>query len=187
VGALMQVVPLPLAGAAEIRTDAHRDARGWFARLFCQNDLAAINGGRPIQQINLSHTLARGTIRGLHLQNPPHSEDKAVRCIRGRVFDVMVDLRSRSATFGQWYSIVLDSSTLNMVYIPRGFAHGFQTLEDNCEILYLHTEFHTPDAEAGYRFDSPELGIAWPLEVTELSERDKNLPCFDPSSGGLEL
>lgn len=183
----MQIIALPLAGAAEVKADPHRDARGWFSRFFCQDELASLNGGRTIQQVNASHTQARGTIRGLHHQLPPRAEDKAVRCIRGRVFDVMVDLRIGSATFGQWHATVLDASELNMVYIPRGFTHGFQTLEDDCELLYLHTEFHAPDAEAGYRFDSPSLGIKWPLAPTDLSQRDQGLPAFDPASGGMKL
>jgi dTDP-4-dehydrorhamnose 3,5-epimerase len=180
----MDVTLLPLAGAAEITTKAAHDSRGWFARFFCQHDLAAVNGGRAIQQVNCSHTERRGTIRGLHFQRPPHAEDKVVRCIAGRIYDVMVDLRPESATYGQWHGIVLDSALRNMLYIPSGFAHGFQTLEDHCEVLYLHTEFHAPQSEAGYRHDSPWLNITWPLPVTELSPRDATLPSFDPATAG---
>jgi dTDP-4-dehydrorhamnose 3,5-epimerase len=184
---MMQVIPLPLAGAAELRMAPARDARGHFARWFCQRELAALNQGRAIQQVNCSLTLKRGTIRGLHLQLPPHAEDRAVRCIAGRVFDVMVDLRRGSPTFGRSHTLVLAAAEMNMVYVPRGFAHGFQTLEDNCQMLYLHTEFHHPAAESGIRYDSPLLAIAWPLAPVELSLRDRGLPPFDPASGGIAL
>jgi dTDP-4-dehydrorhamnose 3,5-epimerase len=181
----MEVVPLPLQGAAEIRSQPARDERGWFARLFCQRELAELNGGRPIQQINSSFTAKRGALRGLHFQHPPHAEDKVVRCLAGRVFDVMLDMRRGSPTFARWHAVVLDAAEMNMIYIPKGFAHGFQTLEDNCQILYLHTAFHAPEAEGGVRYDSPSLGIEWPIAVTELSQRDQHLPVFDPSSGGI--
>ena len=131
-GIMMTIEPTPLSGAAEIRCTPIKDERGWFARLFCQEELFSLNGGRPIQQINSSLTLKRGSIRGLHFQYPPHAEDKVVRCISGRVFDVMVDLRRDSPTLGRWHGVILDAAEMNMVYIPRGFAHGFQTLEDHC-------------------------------------------------------
>jgi dTDP-4-dehydrorhamnose 3,5-epimerase len=181
----MNVIALPLEGAAEITTAAAQDSRGWFARFFCQRELDAVNGGRAIQQVNCSHTERRGTIRGLHFQRAPHAEDKVVRCIAGRVFDVMVDLRPQSATYGAWHGVVLDAALRNMVYIPAGFAHGFQTLEDHCEVLYLHTQFHAPQSEAGFRHDSPALHITWPLPVTDLSERDAALPVFDPATAGV--
>ena len=183
---MMEMIPLPLAGAAEFRTKPVKDTRGWFARFFCQRELLEVNAGRPIQQVNCSHSTKRGTVRGLHLQTPPHSEDKAVRCIRGRVFDVIVDLRRGSPTFGKWHSVELDAVEMNMIYIPRGFAHGFQTLQDNCQLLYLHTEFHAPHAEGGFRYDSPSLGIDWPIPVTEISKRDHELPVCVPSAGGIE-
>jgi dTDP-4-dehydrorhamnose 3,5-epimerase len=183
----MEVIPLPLQGAAEIRTTPHGDHRGWFARFFCQRELAEINGGRPIQQVNCSHTVQRGTIRGLHFQRPPYAEDRIVRCISGRIFDVMVDLRADSATFGKAHSVILDSTVRNMVYVPKGFAHGFQTLEDDCEVLYLHTEFHTKGSEDGIRHDSPALQIPWPLAAASLSQRDEELPIFDPLLGGMRL
>lgn len=186
-GSVITRIPLPLAGAAELRTDPAHDARGWFARFFCQRTLLPENEGRSIQQINCSHTVHRGTVRGMHLQHPPHAEDKVVRCIRGKVYDVMVDLRRSSATFGRWHAVVLDAGELNMVYIPRGFAHGFQTLEDHCEILYLHTEFHVPEAEGGIRYNSPALGIPWPLSISNMSARDRELPIFDAAMGGLPL
>lgn len=182
----MDVLELPLAGAAEFRATPARDERGFFARWFCQAELARVNGERRIEQINCSLTRRAGTLRGLHFQLPPHAEDKMVRCIAGRVFDVMVDLRRGSETFGRWHAVVLDAAEMNMVYVPRGFAHGFQTLVDDCQVLYLHTEPHAPQSEAGLSHDSPALGIEWPLAVTELSQRDRELPAFDPASGGMD-
>lgn len=183
----MRIERLPLAGAAVVHATPREDARGRFARLFCQEELRELNGGREIQQVNLSLTRQQGSIRGLHFQRPPKAEDKAVRCLRGRVFDVLVDLRRGSATFGQWQGVELCADTLNMVYIPRGFAHGFQTLEPDCEMLYLHTEFYSPEHEGGYRFDSPALAVRWPLPVGELSPRDLALPVFLATAEGMTL
>jgi dTDP-4-dehydrorhamnose 3,5-epimerase len=167
-----------LEGAAEIECSPNRDDRGWFTRYFCQEELYEINGGREIVQINSSFTKLAGTIRGLHRQKAPYEEDKIVRCIAGKIFDVMLDNRKSSATYGEWHSVILDAEKMNMVYVPKGFAHGFQTLTSDCQILYLHTQAHAPEAEAGYHYNSPELGINWPLQVTDLSERDKGLKDF---------
>ena len=177
---------LPLEGAAEVRSEARQDARGWFGRWFCQEELAPLNGGRPIQQVNSSFTAARGAVRGLHFQSPPRAEDKLVRCLSGRVFDVMVDLRRASATFGRWQGVVLGAAQMNAVYIPRGFAHGFQTLTADCQMLYLHTEFYAPEHQGGVRWDSPSLAVRWPLALSELSERDAALPLFDDGFQGLD-
>jgi dTDP-4-dehydrorhamnose 3,5-epimerase len=183
----VKIEPLPLAGAAVVQAEPRGDSRGLFARLFCQDELRELNHGRPIQQINLSVTRACGTVRGLHFQRPPKAEDKAVRCLRGRVYDVLVDLREGSPTFGEWCGVELDAIGMNMVYIPRGFAHGFQTLEPDCEMLYLHTEFYSPEHEGGFRFDSPALGIRWPLSPDGMSPRDLALPTFDANSEGIAL
>lgn len=185
-GDSLSVTPLPLVGAAEIDTTLRRDDRGWFARWFCQDELRELNEGRTIQQVNCSMTGARGSVRGLHYQVAPHAEDKVIRCIQGRVLDVLVDLRRGSATFGRWHAVELDAERANMVYVPRGFAHGFQTLEADCQMLYLHTEFFAPDHQGGVRWDSPALGIEWPLPVADLSERDASLPAFDDSFPGLD-
>ena len=182
----MRVRHLPLAGAAEIEAAPHQDHRGWFSRWFCAEALEPLLGGRPIVQINSSYTDKAGVIRGLHFQLPPAMEDRIVRCIAGRVFDVMVDLRKDSPTRGQWHAAALDAEEQNMVFIPRGFAHGFQTLAQGCQLLYLHSEFHSPDSEGGFRHDSPCLGINWPLAVTELSDRDKALPILAPDYEGID-
>ena len=181
----MEIRELPLAGAAEIRATPHDDERGHFARWFCMREMASLNGERRIEQVNSSLTRRKGAVRGLHFQRPPHAEDKAIRCIQGRVFDVIVDLRAGSETFGRWHGLVLDAVEMNMVYVPRGFAHGFQTLEDDCRLLYLHTAFHAPESAAGLRHDSEALDIAWPLPVTDLSERDRSWPDLDTLGGGL--
>ncbi len=183
----MRITPLPLSGAAEIHSSPHQDHRGWFSRWFCQDELKSLNLKRPLQQINSSFTVKRGAIRGLHFQFAPKMEDKIVRCIQGRIFDVIVDLRHDSPTKGKWHSVTLDAALQNMLYVPRGFAHGFQTLEENCQLLYLHTEFHAPEQEGGFRYDSPYLSIHWPLAVTELSNRDQNLPTLDSSFKGIDL
>lgn len=174
----MKIINSPLLGAAEIISTAHTDQRGWFSRYFCINELSPLNNDRKIVQINSSFTIMQGTVRGLHYQRAPFEEDKIVRCLNGKVFDVMLDIRVDSVTFGLWHSVVLDSEKMNMVYIPKGFAHGFQTLEPNCQILYLHTQFHNPETEDGYHYLSPKLNIRWPLKVSEISIRDKNLPLF---------
>ncbi|MDX8378086.1 MAG: dTDP-4-dehydrorhamnose 3,5-epimerase family protein [Mariprofundales bacterium] len=184
---MMKVFPTPLLGAAEIKCSTIDDDRGWFSRFFCQKELYELNGGREIQQVNSSFTIKRGTIRGLHFQYPPCTEDKIIRCISGRVFDVMVDLRKGSLTLGQWHGVILDSALMNMVYIPRGFAHGFQTLEENCQMLYLHTEFYNNKCDGAFSYDSPMLNIKWPIEITHVSERDKKLSCLDQSFAGITI
>jgi len=183
----LKVKPLALDGAAEIEIVPFDDVRGRFARLFCQEALRSVNCEHRIEQINYSMTVKKATVRGMHFQCPPKAEDKMVRCLRGQIFDVMVDLRKESPTFGQWQSLVLDADRMNMVYIPRGFAHGFQTLADDCELLYLHTESYSPDHEGGVRYDSPALAIKWPLPAMDVSERDLNLPVFDNCSHGIVL
>jgi len=177
----MNIVKTSLAGAAEIECSPHRDGRGWFTRYFCQEELYDINGGREIVQINSSFTALAGTVRGLHYQVAPHEEDKIARCISGKIYDVILDNRKDSITYGQWHSVILDAEQMNMIYIPKGFAHGFQTLTKDCQVLYLHTESHYPDAEAGFFYNSPELQIPWPIEVSDLSVRDKNLKFFNKS------
>ena len=133
-------------------------------------------GDRGIAQVNLSRTEAVGTIRGLHLQAEPHSEAKLVRCLRGRVWDVAVDLRQDSATYGQWHAVELSPDQGNALLIPEGCAHGFQVLEPGSELLYLHSGAWEPEAETGVRWDDPTLAIAWPLPAGGLSERDCSLP-----------
>ena len=181
----MHLEPTPLAGVFESQTDARRDDRGRFARLFCAEALAAAHQGRPIVQINHSLTRAAGAIRGLHYQHPPAAEGKWVRCLKGRVFDVAVDLRRGSPTFLRWHGVELDGARMNAVFIPEGCAHGFQVLQADSELLYLHTAAYTPALEGAVRFDDPRVGVAWPRKVTEISERDRSHPLLDDRFEGI--
>jgi len=183
----VQLFETPISGVFEARTDIRRDTRGRFARLFCAADLETAHGARLIKQINHSYTAIAGTIRGMHFQQFPHAEAKWVRCLRGRVYDVAVDLRKGSPTFLHWHAVTLDASDMNMILIPEGCAHGFQALEPDSELLYLHTETYAPGSEGGVRFDDPLVGISWPLPVTEISERDRNHTLLDTSFVGLAL
>ena len=178
---------LTLQNAGEITSLPVFDQRGSFTRIFCQNDLYDLNKNKNIQQINISFSKKAGTIRGLHYQKPPKAEEKIVVCISGKVFDVIVDIRRESDTYKKFYTVILDSTKMNMVYIPKGFAHGFQTLVDKCKILYLHTEFHSTKHEHGFHYESPSLSIPWPKKITNLSKRDERLRCFDPENDGIIL
>lgn len=165
-------------GVFELQVQPFSDHRGAFLNAFRAQDHAFMGswGDRGIAQVNLSRTEAVGTIRGLHLQSPPHSEAKLVRCLHGRVWDVAVDLRPGSATYGQWHAVVLSPSAATALLIPEGCAHGFQVLELGSELLYLHSGAWVPEAETGVRFNDPKLAIAWPLPPIGLSERDLSLP-----------
>lgn len=167
-----------------VDTTIHEDARGAFARLYCEHELAPVIAHRRIVQVNLSRTTHVGAVRGMHFQYPPHREMKLIRCLRGRVWDVAVDLRRRSSTFLKWHAEVLSPEGAAMLVIPEGCAHGFQVLEPESELLYLHTAAYAPDAEGGVRADDGRLGIAWPLPVSHLSARDAaHLPLGDAFRG----
>ncbi|MDP2847062.1 MAG: dTDP-4-dehydrorhamnose 3,5-epimerase [Humidesulfovibrio sp.] len=176
----------PLAGLMVVETTPVGDARGCFARLFCARELAPLRLPGPIAQVNHSFTAAKGTVRGMHFQRPPKAEAKLIRCLKGRVLDVAVDLRKGSPTFLKWHAVELSPENRLAFYLPQGFAHGFQTLEADCELLYLHTEFYSPEHEGGIRFDDPELGIAWPLPAAEPSARDRAHPLLGPDFAPLE-
>jgi dTDP-4-dehydrorhamnose 3,5-epimerase len=184
---LVKILPTVIPDLAMVETSRHSDARGHFARLYCEIELRELIGDRRIMQINHSRTAAAGVVRGLHFQHPPHAEVKLVRCLKGRVWDVAVDLRRHSSTFLRWYGEELTPCNLRMLVIPQGFAHGFQTLEPNSELLYLHTASYAPDAEGGLRYDDPALGINWPLAVTELSARDASHQLIQADFEGLDL
>jgi len=183
----LRISEAKISGVFEAVTDIRQDKRGAFARLFCADDLAAAHGERPIKQINHSRTSAAGAIRGLHFQLPPKAEGKWIRCLRGRVFDVAVDLRSRSPTFLQWHSVELSAEFMNAVFIPEGCAHGFQALMPDSELLYLHTEKYSPAHEGGVRFDDPRLAIGWPLPAMDLSDRDLSHPPINEAFRGIAL
>jgi dTDP-4-dehydrorhamnose 3,5-epimerase len=183
----MQIENTPLKGLSVVDTDSVADERGSFSRFFCANELSKVLGGRKIAQINHSHTLKQGALRGLHFQKAPFAEMKLVRCIRGEIFDVAVDLRKGSSTFLQWFSQVLSAENSKMMIIPEGFAHGFQAMQADAKILYLHTELYSPEYEFGLNFGDPKFKINWPLTVTEVSDRDQNHPYICANFEGLEL
>ena len=168
----MKIHTTALRDVMVVETTPTADARGAFSRLFCERELAAVIGGRRIVQVNHSRTLAKGAIRGLHYQHPPHAEMKLVRCIKGRVWDVAVDLRRGSPTFLRWHAEELTPGNGRMLVVPEGCAHGFQVLEESSEMLYLHTDFYLPEAEGGLAYNDPKLAIPWPLAATDLSEND---------------
>jgi|SRR6478735_6750937 dTDP-4-dehydrorhamnose 3,5-epimerase len=164
----------PLQGSYTIELMPFTDERGWFARYFCMNEFNQIGHTKEWLQMNHSFTTKKGSLRGLHYQLHPFSEIKLVRCIAGTVFDVIVDLRKDSFTFLQWFGTELSSSNKKMMYIPKGFAHGFQCLTDECELLYHHTEYYKPNVEGGIKYDDSKINIKWPLAVTVISDRDKS-------------
>ena len=168
----------PLNGVFDLYTQPFADHRGFFLNNFRAQEPAFLSswGDRGIAQVNLSSTEAVGTVRGLHLQADPHSEAKLVRCLRGRVWDLAVDLRPDSTTYLQWHALELSPDQGNALLIPEGCAHGFQVLEPGSELLYLHSGAWVPEAETGVRWDDPTLAIAWPLPAVDLSVRDRNLP-----------
>lgn len=183
----MKILDTPIAGLHEIRTAPNGDARGRFTRLFCEQELAPIRPNLHFTQINLSETRGRATLRGMHYQMPPAAEAKLIHCLRGRVFDVAVDIRAESPTFLRWHAVELAEDADNAVFIPGGFAHGFQTLTNDALLLYMHTAPWTPTFEAGLRYDDPHLAISWPLAVTTVSERDQGYALIDDAFTGVHL
>ncbi len=177
---LMHCVPLPIAGAWAVHTQPRGDERGRLTRVFCAEELSVIRPQLRFVQTNLSRTTRQGTVRGMHFQREPALEAKLIRCIRGQVWDVMVDLRSNSPTFGVWHAVTLSQDNECQVFIPEGCAHGFQALTDDVELLYQHTEAYSPAHEDGVRHDDPALAIAWPLPITVVSERDRQHPRIGP-------
>jgi dTDP-4-dehydrorhamnose 3,5-epimerase len=170
----MKILPTPLQDAFIIEAEPFVDHRGQFARIFCQEELKQVRHTEQIVQINHSLTKKKGAVRGMHFQHPPKSEIKIVKCISGSVFDVIVDLRGDSPSFLQWHGEILSDENLKMMYIPEGFAHGFQTLREDTELLYMHTEFYSPEHEGGVRYNDPRINIAWSVEVTEISDKDQS-------------
>ena len=168
----------PISGVFELTSSPHVDSRGAFFNIYRAQDESFRNswGCRGISQVNLSISEAVGTIRGLHLQASPHSEAKLVSCLKGRVWDVAVDLRIGSSTYGKWYAVELTPELGNALLIPEGCAHGFQGLATCSQLLYLHSGNWVPDAETGVRWDDPSLAIPWPFPVSQVSERDRDLP-----------
>jgi dTDP-4-dehydrorhamnose 3,5-epimerase len=177
-----------IAGVRIVEMDRLEDERGFFARAWCGREFAEAGLDSDIAQVNISFNHRAGTVRGLHFQAAPREEGKVVRCTLGAIFDVAVDLRSGSATHGQWVGVELSAENRRGLFIPKGCAHGFQSLTDDTEVLYLMSEYFDPDAGRGVRYDDPDIGIRWPLEVTVVSEKDRGLPTLmelqkSPASG----
>lgn len=183
----MNIEPTAIAGLCAIQLTPVGDSRGRFTRLFCERELAPIRPNLHFTQINLSQTRGRGIVRGMHYQRPPAAEAKLIRCLRGRVYDVAVDLRKDSPTFLQWRGCELTEDNDRAVFIPEGCAHGFQALTDDADLLYMHTAPWTPTCEAGVRYDDPRLGIAWPLPIIATSARDRGYPPIGGDYAGVRV
>lgn len=182
---LMNISETRFRGLFIVECQANSDIRGSFTRLYCEGKLSSILQDRRILQINFSQTSFVGTVRGLHFQARPYSEMKFVRCLKGAVWDVAVDLRHDSPTFGQWHAEELSGDNMKMLVIPEGFAHGFQALEAGSQLLYLHTANYNASSEQGIRFDDPRLNVAWPFPINNVSVRDMSLPNLDENFLGL--
>jgi dTDP-4-dehydrorhamnose 3,5-epimerase len=168
-----------LKGAYIIELEKHMDERGFFARSFCVREFEQQGLNPRIVQCNISFNHAKGTLRGMHYQKAPFGEAKLVRCTRGAIYDVIIDLRPESPTFKVSFGIRLDRDNRRMLYIPEGVAHGFLTLEDDSEIFYQMSEFYSPQHAAGFRWNDASFGIRWPSEATVISERDRTYPDFE--------
>jgi dTDP-4-dehydrorhamnose 3,5-epimerase len=165
-------------GGRLIELEPRRDERGHFARMWCEQELRAAGLEGAVSQVNVAFSPRAGTLRGLHFQRDPHAEVKIVRCVRGAVFDVMVDLRPQSPTFRRWFGAELRGDGLQMMYVPKGCAHGFLTLTDDSEVIYFASHPYAPAAATGLRYDDPAFGIRWPAEVKVISEADRSWPAF---------
>ncbi len=170
----MKFTETPLAGAYVIDLEPKLDIRGSFVRTFCKKEFELIGFHEDFVQINESFNLLKGTFRGIHFQKDTYSENKLVRCVAGSVFDIIVDVRKESPTYMKHYSVIISSKNLKMILIPKGFAHGFLTLEDNTSLLFHHTKYYQPDSEVGIRYDDPRLGIKLPIPISVINPRDQS-------------
>jgi dTDP-4-dehydrorhamnose 3,5-epimerase len=175
----------PISGLKLVERSRLSDTRGFLSRLFCAEELRPAGWSKAIAQINQTLTRSTGAVRGLHFQYPPHAEMKLVSCIRGKVFDVAVDLRRGSPTFLKWHGLELSEENGRALLIPKGFAHGFQTLRPDSELLYFHSCAYAPASEGAVHVDDPHIGIEWPLPISELSARDRGHPMLTPSFDGI--
>ena len=181
----MEIKKTTLNGLFIVHPSKFNDERGFFTRIFCKEKFSDIGFKNEFVQSNYSFNLHNGTIRGMHFQKPPYNEAKLIRCIKGSINDVAIDLRKNSPTFLQHYSIELTESNMLSILIPEGFAHGFQTLQDNSVLLYHHTQYYTPLAEDGIRFDDPILNIKWTLPPVMVSNKDKSYKLIDNNFKGI--
>ena len=181
------ILDTPIEGLKVIERKPIGDHRGFLTRIFCNNQLKSAGWKKPIAQINQSVTKKRGTVRGMHFQNPPYAEMKLVSCLQGEIWDVAVDLRKNSPTFLCWHAEKLSSENYRALLIPEGFAHGFQALSDDCEVIYVHSASYLPEAEGGICSNDPALAICWPLDIVEISKRDAEYPFLGKQFLGIEL
>ncbi|KHL54350.1 dTDP-4-dehydrorhamnose 3,5-epimerase [Xanthomonas cannabis] len=179
--------PTPLAGAFVIAPEPRGDARGWFARVFCSDEMAQAGLASAFVQVNNSFNAEAGTLRGMHYQLPPAAEVKIVRCISGALWDAIVDLRPDSPTYLQWYGTELSADNRLALYVPRGFAHGFITLQPQTEALYFASAMYAPQAERGLRWDDARIGVRWPRVPQCVSDKDTGWPDFDAQAHGIPL
>lgn len=180
-----EFLPTPLGGLTLIQRKPIADTRGFLARLFCAEQFRAAGWTKPVAQINHTLTRKRGAVRGLHFQRPPYAESKLVTCFKGKIFDVAVDMRHNSPTFLQLHCEILSAENDRSLLIPEGFAHGFQALTEDCELMYLHTEPFNSEAEGGLNVADPKLAVAWPLPITDLSDRDRAHPFIGAGFEGI--
>ena len=185
--ARFEFIPTPLAGLMLVQRTVIEDQRGFLSRFFCADEFRAAGLDKPIVQINHTLTRNRGTVRGMHFQYPPHAEVKLVSCLHGEIFAVAVDLRRDSPTYLHWHGVLLSAPNRQSLLIPEGFAHGFQTLTEDCELIYLHTAAYRPESDGAVNAADPRLGIAWPLAITEISERDRNHKSIEQDFQGIVL
>lgn len=178
----MKFSALTINGAFCIESEALADERGFFARVFCQNEFQKMGLAHEIRQTSLSFNKTAGTVRGMHYQKAPAEEAKIITCAQGSLFDVLLDLRHGSPTFGQWTGVTLEAKSGVMVYVPKGCAHGFQTLEDDTAVYYQMFEFFNPALAAGVRYDDKRFGIRWPSPVAVISDKDRSYPDFQPEA-----
>lgn len=182
-----EVTSTPIEGLLLLQRQPLGDSRGYLERMFCTQELADLLGGRQIVQVNHTLTAISGTVRGMHFQYPPHAEMKCVSCLRGQVFDVAVDLRRNSSTFLHWHGQLLSRDNHQTLIIPEGFAHGFQTLTDDCEMIYLHTHAYAAAAEGALNATDPRVGIEWPQSISERSARDVSHPLLSDDFPGVQV
>lgn len=180
-------IPTPLAGLILVQRKAIEDHRGFLSRFYCDEEFRAVGITKPIAQINHTLTRQRGAVRGLHFQHPPHAEAKLVSCLKGEILDVAVDLRHDSPTFLQWHGAILSAANRKSLLIPEGYAHGFQALTEDCELIYLHTATYHPQAEGALNVADPKLNITWPLPIDDLSDRDRNHTFISSDFQGIVL
>jgi dTDP-4-dehydrorhamnose 3,5-epimerase len=178
----MKFTETRLEGAFVVELEKREDHRGFFARAFCKEEFEAHGLNGTVVQANVSGSHVRGTLRGMHFQRHPHEEVKMIRCTRGAVYDVIIDLRQESPTYTQWLGVELSRANGKLLYVPEGFAHGYLTLEDDSEVLYLVTQFYAPGSESGVRYDDPAFGVEWPagVPIEAMTDKDRSWPDYQP-------